>query len=340
MRIPLTGILLILLTITHGTLDSFTLIQNDYASELDDHLATVDLSQPVYPQSSLEKIFIDVFTFATLPYTQPIRPITNGECPALQNFVKKVSNQYDIQPPQIFISHDMAAKHIDIKLCTFNTESALLLHPETVNALSSRVFERYIEQVIVRIHTTITQYTSHLKSHTTRKIGLAMAAPVALGLIAAFASGTTQNSWARYILPISTWIGGGLYGALLYRWLTHVYVGFSFQRVSSFHNTEQAREDFFPPLNTDKTQRFTENPDVLFGIQTILKIQQYLRARNIEFMELDKLDTEVLLRKELSPLFSGDLWMFEMNQPTQDQESNDQMIEDEKTTSEEELTEQ
>ncbi len=262
-----------------------------YNTEIKQQLTSVSSGESFCPQNSLEKVFFDVFSYATMPYSQPIRRLTIEACPQLHELLCKISMEQGIEKPQLFLACDQSPNNIDIKVCTFNTASAILLHPGTVASLSTRVFERYIEQAICRIQATIFQFSQHLKAHSAQKTGFILTLP----LITAATAGLTyycakQEGHEKYLVPFACGISSSIYAVLFYRWLTKKYVGFSFQRISSFHNSEQAREDFFPALSRNKKPQFTPNPNELFGIEAIMRTQNYLKTRNDEFRELEKME--------------------------------------------------
>lgn len=294
--------------------------QNSYAQELQAHLAATDRTQIPQPESGVEKLFYDVFAYATLPYTQFIRRVMPGECPDLEQFITGLCKQYNIRQPMLFFAHDTNTNHIDIKVCTYNDSSALLLHPGTVTALSTRIFQRYIEQVLIRVQTTVDQYKKKLKqARNAQWIALGTGLGGLLGVAGAAAYKTRQSSAPSQTAQTSSAsgqaspsgavltatkgvktalfagalsLGSAGYGALLHYLLSKKITGFSFQRISSFHNDEQAREDYFPALKPDKSQIFFTNVDSLFGLDTTIKIQRYLRDRNEEFRQLDAAEAE------------------------------------------------
>ena len=310
--------------------------QNSYAQELQAHLAATDRTERMQAETGVEKLFYDVFAYATLPYTQFIRRVLPGECPDLEQLIADLCKQYNIKPPMLFLAHDTNTNHIDIKVCTYNDSSAILMHPGTITALGTRIFQRYVEQVLIRIQTTVDQYKRKLKQVRNTKwiaLGIGAGGLTTLAAAAGFkmrngntsssvkpatsapeasvgsvdtepaAPSATIPSTPAAVAPSANGIntalltgafgvGSAAYGVLLHYLLSKKITGFSFQRISSFHNDEQAREDYFPALKPDKSQIFFTNVDSLFGLDTTIKIQRYLRERNEEFRKLDAAEAE------------------------------------------------
>jgi len=255
-----------------------------YHQEIKQQLTSLQKEEFFCPHNGLEKIFFDIFSFATTPYTQPVRRVAVESCPQLHELVCKLSKEYAIEKPQLFLACDQAPGNIDIKLCTFNTASALLLHPGTVAALSGRVFERYLEQALSRIQATILQFKEQLNTRKNQRMGFLITLPLIVALTAFLTHRyANQEGKEKYFVSLGCGLSTGAYALLLYRSLTKRYAGFSFQRISSFHNDEQAREDFFPAPTKDKRNQLTEDPDELFGINAITQTQNYLKTRNEEF---------------------------------------------------------
>lgn len=273
-------------------LSCFCSAQQDspYAAEMSAYF-----SNPTPPDTALckvqtaqEKLFQDVFSFATLPYSQPIKKITGEDFPALNVLVKTLCNQYKIKEPMLFMACSPKSLHIDIKLCTLNKESALLIHPNTINTLNTRVFERYVEQAIMRIRNTITLYTEAVSRKKKKTIIAGLCSGIGIALAATLAWSLLTNY--RPMVTGTSCTAAAAYGALLALASTKKHAAFSFQRISSFHNSEQAREDYFPPLSPDQKPAITENPTFLFGLDAIIKTQDYLKNRNAHFAELEKLE--------------------------------------------------
>lgn len=263
-----------------------------YTAEIHSYTQSLAPNYIFYPGTASEKMFRDIFSFATMPYTQPINLLSQAQCPLLHTLIDGLSEQYDIQAPLLFLAQDNTTPHIDIKLCVFNTTSAILIHPATITTLTPRVFERYIEQAFMRIKTSIHTYQNYLSTQK-KKNGIYAAITGTLltcaGALLTYFNKNAQHRWINSTAIAALATG---YGALLYHLLKKKYAGFSFQRISSFHNTEQAREDYFPPLDSNQQPTFTQNPTELFGIEAIIQTQDYLRSRNAQFCELEKLDLE------------------------------------------------
>jgi hypothetical protein len=263
-----------------------------YATEIEQYQQSLPADYTFYPATASEKLFRDIFSMATLPYTQPITALTAEHCPLLTKLITTLSEQYQIDQPLLFFANDTTTKHIDIKLCVFNNTSAILIHPTTVTALSPRIFDRYVEQAIMRIASSMQSYKKY-RSHQTKKAAIyAAVSGVALAAAGALVTYFNKQESRRAInAGVAATLGIG-YGALLFALFKQKHAGFSFQRISSFHNAEQAREDYFPLPDSNQQPTFTSNPSELFGLDAILQTQEYLRTRNTQFAELEKLDLE------------------------------------------------
>jgi hypothetical protein len=264
----------------------------DYATEISQYTKTLAPDTLCYPTTPCEKMFHDIFSMATLPYTQPIHRLPLTQYPSLSALMDRLSTQYEIKTPMLFLANAPETKHIDIKLCVFNKISAILIHPTTVTALTPRVFDRYIEQAFMRIATNIHAYNTYLSTQHKKGAMYASISGVLIGCATALITYCNKEPKNRWITGTSAGILAAGYGALLYHLFKKKHAGFSFQRISSFHNTEQAREDCFPPLDTNQQPTFTADPSALFGLDAVIQTQEYLRARNAQFCELEKLDLE------------------------------------------------
>jgi hypothetical protein len=263
-----------------------------YAEEIAQYRQALPADYTCYPTTAAEKMFQDIFSMATLPYTQPITLIKPEQCASLNTLIQNLSEQYNIEAPLLFLANDATTAHIDIKLCVFNTSSALLIHPTTVTALTPRVLDRYIEQAFMRITSTIHAYKKYISQQKKKGIIYATvsgALLAAAGALLTYFNKTEQYRWINPAVASAVAVG---YGALLYHLFKTKQAGFSFQRLSSFHNTEQAREDRFPLLDANQQPVFTRNPSESFGLNAIIETQKYLRSRNAQFCEFEKLDTE------------------------------------------------
>ena len=246
-----------------------------------------------------EKLFHDIFSFATLPYTQPIKKIAPEDFPLVSTLVNNLSSQYEINEPLLFLACDASTPHIDIKICMLNKESAILIHPNTILMLSSRVLDRYVEQAIMRIKNTIDHYKESLIKRAKKAIGFGVGGAGLLGIGTALLYLLAEKQ--RPAVIAASCLTSACYGAALCYYLTRKHVAFSFQRISSFHNNEQAREDSFPPLTINQKPIITENPGILFSLDSIIKTQEYLKARNKTFAEFEQFEAE---KKESLPLES------------------------------------
>jgi len=291
-RFITTGAFCLITTLLCGVLPG---VPNDYAPELNAHLIQTPPYSATPPASSLEKMYLDVFGYATLPYSQPIQRLEEQNFPLLTKLVEQLCTQYGVEKPALFLASDTTTPHIDIKICTYNTSSALLLHPGTFTALTTKVFERYLEQVIVRLQLTSAHYTHLIEGKRKSKIAFGVCS-----LIAPLIAGVMAKQFPDHAVASAT-LGAliaSLYGGLALSQICKKYAGITFQRVSSFHNDEQAREDYFPALKADKTQEFVSNPDDMYGIEMTIKIQKYLQARNEEFRQLEQDSRNQFLKKE------------------------------------------
>jgi len=269
-----------------------------YITELTEYFTQKAVQGQEYiPHTAEEKLFHTIFSVATLPYSQPIRQLLPTDFPHLYKLSHSLSTRYQISEPLLFMACDTSTGHIDIKLCTLNQSSALLLHPNTLVALSERVFERYVEQAFMRIQSTIAAHKKHQYTKRKNAMLLGVCGGSTLAILTAalgyyWSQASTKPAWATFGGAGAIMTTASVYGALLYHYLSKKHAGFSFQRISSFHNSEQAREDYFPPLDANQQPTFTSNPGPLFGLESLVKTEEYLRARNTHFQQLEQLDTE------------------------------------------------
>jgi len=276
---------------------------NAFSAELYHYLETEPTPHESATPTAMEKLFGDIFQYATLPYTQDIRCIDPQALPELHEYIKKMAEHHHIPTPLIFLSTNTQPQHIDIKLCTYQENSAILLHPGTFAALSTRVFERYVEQAIVRIQTTIALLRDAKHTHAIKNyvfLGTGIALPVIFGIAGWFDS-TGSSKTARWATGGTALIAAALYTFLLCQHLKTKYACLTFQRISSFHNNEQAREDTYPAAVSPGAKNvLTKNPDLLYTIDMTLKIQQYLKARNSDFLKLEQEPYLVREKKSLA----------------------------------------
>lgn len=261
--------------------------------------------------------FHSIFTYATKPYDTPITQVTNADLPEFFAMLESLSQQLDITPPLVFLARDTQG-HVDIKFSTLNKASAILIHPATLSILSPRILNRYLEQALMRIRETLRQHTVAQEAHDRKNRNYTIAAAAVATLLtvgagwfakrrATAASANTSNAADKSntdAQDASPWKSGGIAAAatgLITSWLAHYILSkklkrrmdsYTFQRISSFHDKQEAREEIYPgtsPVSVINPLYDATPEDVLDAIS---KAQYYLIKRNDEFESMHAADVD------------------------------------------------
>lgn len=269
--------------------------QDSFQIELDDFLATYTQA-PQQSPDFIDKMCLSIFS-AALPKTTLVTRLTPTDTPLLIESIVAFCKLHDIPVPRIYLAHDDI--NIDLKFCTYDLNGGLLFHKKTFSQLSTRVFRGYLQQTLLRMSK---HFTHHKKLISQKRyedsIGLAVLGTV--NLLGFLASLVVDSKVGRFFLGLAQLgIAGGT-GAYLYRMLTQRMSTHSYERVSSFHNDEQAREDIFPGNTPEESLRpvFDAPPEHL--LKVITDTQAFIADRNAEYDQLREWEAderEELLRQ-------------------------------------------
>lgn len=255
--------------------------QHSFHVELDDFLATHNEGAPQSPDF-IDKMCISIFS-AALPKGALITRLTPTDTPLLIESIVTFCKLHDIPVPRVYLAHDH--QNIDLKFCTYDLNGGLLFHKKTFSQLSTRVFRGYLQQTLLRM----SKHFAHHKKLILQKryensIGITALGTV--NLLGFLASLAVRSKVGRFFLGlVQLGIAGGT-GAYLYRMLTQRMSTHSYERVSSFHNDEQAREDIFPGNTPEESLRPTFDAPPEHLLKVITDTQEFITQRNAEYDQL------------------------------------------------------
>ena len=291
-----------------GTYATNVQAHNTYLKNITAFLAMQDAPlQQHQPSDAYDKIFMEVFREAK-PETSPLIRLTAEQCPALYQFIKNTSVELDISMPRLFFSND--EENVDIKCATFNEESALLFHGLTFTSKNTRAFRGYLRTALHTVARTVEQHRKLLMKQQNWQIGSWLGSALALGGLLLIGSHTSLGTGNK-----APWLKGAtvLAGIGCGAWIRHIMgqriTTISYQRVPSFDNREEAREDLFPGATPDEILIPVYNGSQHLATELVLKAQAYVKKRNEDFLEQQEYDRQQALLDEA-----------EANQEVQDNE--------------------
>jgi|GEM_PF-4512388 len=240
------------------------------------------------PSDRYDKIFTEVFTPVTPQGCQLVK-LDESISPSLCEFVHKTSDELGIRPPLLYLSLD--EKNVDIKCATYNQRSAFLLHSLTFSSKNSPAFRGYLRTALSTLAGTIEKHQNIFLKQKRHVLGAAVGSLASLLALTYF-----TQAWGSHVKKqMLMGAAGILSGSLLYHTLNTRITTISYQRIPSFDNREEAREDLFPGQTCDSILIPVYNGSPDLAVKLILQAQSYIQKRNKEFAEQQECDKREFL---------------------------------------------
>ena len=270
-------------------------ITNTYRTELEAVLAQTPIeSLTACAHDHIDKYCLDILRVAATENVPLIRAdaTTFGE---LTSMISQCCAKHSMPVPRIFIALDRIG--IDVKFCTYNQEGGILLHQKTFETYSTRVFRGYLEQVLLRMNKHFDHHATLVKQQQQKQHISACTVGLANSALFALSRAASEKPVVAAMANIVQLAAAAASTVWLYRLFTQKMSTYSFQRVSSFHNEEQAREDIFPGSTPEQSLEPVFNAPPTHMLEVIAQTQSFIRQRDAEFAELEQWQEEEALEQ-------------------------------------------